>query len=165
MPYPFAEGDIVQVADREPVAADTKSQLFYAHYRRIRGTVSKLYADGTALIIAENGSLPDDVRSRHDSGTTAMRQKWLDGLSEEGRGRLSAAEKKFALRYTMLVLQADLRADGSGADAAGSSADKTAAREEMPVSSPASAPRKSMEDMEADEDRHLSELRLQKSRG
>jgi hypothetical protein len=165
MAQTFTEGDIVQIADREPTAADTKSQLFYAHYRRVRGTVSKIYSDGTALVIAENGSLPEDVRSRHDSGTTAMRQKWLDGLSDEGRNRLSAAEKKFALRYSLLVSQADLRADGSAPDAGVSA--PAAASDATGASDPAStAPaRKSMEDLEADEARHLSELRQQKSRG
>lgn len=165
MPHPFAEGDTVQIADREPTAADTKSQLFYAHYRRVRGTVSKLYADGSALVIAENGSLPGDVRSRHEAGTTAMRQKWLDGLSEEGRSRLSAAEKKFALRYSMLVSQADLRPAGSAPDALPSPAAAPAASTDTSDAAPSSPPRKSMEDLEADEARHLSEMRLQKSRG
>ncbi len=165
MPATFNEGDTVQIADREPTAADTKSQLFYAHYRRVRGTVSKLYADGTALVIAENGSLPEDVRARHDSGTTAMRQKWLDGLSDEGRNRLSAAEKKFALRYSMLVSQADLRADGSAPDAPASAPTALSAATGAPDAASASPARKSMEDLEADEARHLSELRLQKSRG
>lgn len=165
MAHTFNEGDIVQIADREPTAADTKSQLFYAHYRRVRGTVSKLYADGSALVIAENGSLPNDVRSRHDSGTSAMRQKWLDGLSEEGRNRLSAAEKKFALRYSMLVSQADLRADGSAPDAVASAPTASSASASASDSAAASPARKSMEDLEADEARHLSELRLQKSRG
>ena len=37
-----------------------------------------------------------------------MRKKWLDGLSDEARNKLSAAEKKFALRYTLLSAVADL---------------------------------------------------------
>jgi hypothetical protein len=32
-----------------------------------------------------------------------MRQRWLDGLSEEGRNRLSARDKQFALKYAVLV--------------------------------------------------------------
>ncbi len=164
MPHSFAEGDIVQIADREPTSADTKSQLFYAHYRGIQGTVSKLYPDGTALIIAETASLPADVRTRHDNGTTAMRQKWLDGLSDEGRNRLSAAEKKFALRYSLLVSQADLRGVGSAPDSSivGAAAPNT--REDVSDAAHSPAPRKSLEDLEADEARHLSELRQQKSR-
>lgn len=164
MPATFHEGDAVQLADREPTAADAKNQLFYAHYRSIQGTVSKLYPDGTALLIAESGSLPGDVRARHEAGTTAMRQKWLDGLSEEGRNRLSAAEKKFALRYSLLVSQADLRPVGSAPDAAASPSAAAPARHDA-AASPAPAPRRSLEDMEADEDRHLSDLRQQKSRG
>ena len=37
-----------------------------------------------------------------------MRQKWLDNLSDEARNKLSAAEKKFSLRYNLLVGLTDL---------------------------------------------------------
>lgn len=164
MPHTFHEGDLVQIADREPISADAKSQLFYAHYRGARGTVSKLYPDGTALVIADTGSLPQGVRTRHDDGTTAMRQKWLDGLSDEGRGRLSAAEKKFALRYSILVSQADLRAAGSAPDAAPAASATLASAADAPDPSSDTPPRKTTEDLEADEARHLSELRQQKGR-
>jgi len=171
MPRKLAEGDQVQIADREPTPADTKSQLFFAHYRGARGTLSKLYADGTALVIADTGSMPDDVRSRHDAGTTAMRQKWLDGLSDEARNRLSSAEKKFALRYSILVAQEDVRSEGPApAPTAEVKAPDAAAPppkgEEAPVLDldmpPAS--RKSLDEIEADEARHLSEVRQKKGR-
>ena len=52
------------------------------------------------------------MRARHRAGSEAQRQKWLDGLSDEARNRLSAAEKQFSLRYTILVATSDLAADG-----------------------------------------------------
>lgn len=171
MPRKLAEGDQVQIADREPTPADTKSQLFFAHYRGARGLLSKLYADGTALVIADTGSMPGDVRSRHDAGTTAMRQKWLDGLSDEARNRLSSAEKKFALRYSILVAQEDLRSEGPApvlapaakvADAAPPQA-KGEEAPELDLDMP-SASRKSLDEIEADEARHLSEVRQKKGR-
>lgn len=162
MPSTFQEGDAVQIADRDPVAADTKSQLFYTHYRGVRGTLSKLYADGTALVIADTDTLPADARTRHTDGTDAMRRKWLDGLSEEGRGRLSAAEKKFALRYSVLVSQSDLRA-GDGTEAQTSV--PAATTDTAGQAGADAAPRRTMEEIQADEDRHLSEARKQKSRG
>lgn len=165
MPTTFHEGDLVQIADREPTAADVKSQLFYPHYRSVRGVLSKLYPDGTALVIADGASLPGDVRARHDSGTTAMRQKWLDGLSDEGRNRLTAAEKKFALRYSVLVSQLDLRPAGSVPEAAALVQSAASVPAEAAEPGAEASPRKSLEDIEADEDRHLSEMRRQKSRG
>ena len=69
-----------------------------------------------------------------------MRQKWLDGLSEEGRNKLSAAEKKFSLRYSLLVSLSDL--------------------------SPGDAPepaRKSLSEIEEAEAAHLAEVAKKKS--
>ena len=105
---PLTEGAPVRLADREPSAADNKSGLFYPHYRSLTGTVAKLYADGTATVSIDAESLPTEIRTRHQAGTDAMRQKWLDGLSDEARNKLSAAEKKFSLRYNLLVGVADL---------------------------------------------------------
>jgi len=107
-PKPLAEGDPVRLADRETTAPDTKSGLFYPYYRGLTGTIAKLYSDSTAAVAVDPESLPDDIRKRHQTGTDAMRQKWLDGLSEEGRNKLSAAEKKFSLRYSLLVSVSDL---------------------------------------------------------
>ena len=107
-PKPLAEGDPVRLADRETTAPDTKSGLFYPYYRGLTGTIAKLYSDSTAAVAVDPESLPEDIRKRHQTGTDAMRQKWLDGLSEEGRNKLSAAEKKFSLRYSLLVSVSDL---------------------------------------------------------
>ncbi len=106
----IAEGDAVQIADRDTTAADTKSGLFYPHYRGLTGTLTKLYGDGTANITVDPESLPAEIRARHQAGTTAMRQKWLDGLSDEARNKLSGAEKKFSLRYSLLAGVSDLTA-------------------------------------------------------
>jgi hypothetical protein len=54
-------------------------------------------------------SLPAEVRERHEAGEKAMRKKWLDGLSEEGRNRLSTREKEFGLNYAILVSLNDLK--------------------------------------------------------
>jgi hypothetical protein len=104
----LTEGASVRLADRETSAADTKSGLFYPYYRGLTGTIAKLYSDNTAAVSVDPDSLPEDIRKRHQAGTDAMRQKWLDGLSDEGRNKLSAAEKKFSLRYSLLVSLTDL---------------------------------------------------------
>ena len=105
---PLTEGAPVRLADRETTAADTRSGLFYPYYRGLTGTVVKIYADSTASVAIDAESLPEEIRKRHQTGTDAMRQKWLDGLSDEGRNKLSAAEKKFSLRYSLLIGVGDL---------------------------------------------------------
>ena len=137
---PLTEGAPVRLADRDTSAADTKSGLFYPYYRGLTGTIAKLYSDNTAAIAVDPDSLPEDIRKRHQAGTDAMRQKWLDGLSDEGRNKLSAAEKKFSLRYSLLVSLTDL--------------------------TPAEAPelsRKSIAEIEADEAAHLAEVAKKKA--
>ena len=134
MPDTHTSGDPVQVADREPNGADAKSGLFYPHYRGLTGTVAKVYPDDTAAITVDPVSLPDAMRTRHGAGSEAQRQKWLDGLSDEARNRLSAAEKRFSLRYTVLVATTDL----------------------------VKLDRKRLEDLEDAEARHLEEIRRRK---
>ena len=137
---PLTEGEAVRLADRETTAADTKSGLFYPYYRGLTGTIAKLYSDSTAAVAVDPDSLPDDIRKRHQAGTDAMRQKWLDGLSEEGRSKLSAAEKKFSLRYSLLVSLSDLSPGDS-----------------------AEPPRRGMTEIEEAEAAHLAEVSKRKA--
>ncbi len=136
---PLTEGAAVRLADRDTSAADTKSGLFYPYYRGLTGTIAKLYSDSTAAVAVDPDSLPDDIRKRHQAGTEAMRQKWLDGLSDEGRNKLSAAEKKFSLRYSLLVSLSDL----------------------LPADAQEPS-RKSTAEIEADEAAHLAEVAKKK---
>jgi len=173
-PKPLAEGDPVRLANREPGAADTKSGLFYPHYRNLTGVVSKLYADGTATISIDPESLPPEIRARHQVGTDAMRQKWLDGLSDEARNKLSAAEKKFSLRYNLLVGVADLVPTDAPAPPpapAGPTPDapvpaakrgQAIAQASLDMDDQPETPRRSMDELEADEARYLAERAAKK---
>jgi len=172
----LAEGSPVRLADREPAAADTKSGLFYPHYRALTGTVAKLYADGTATVSIDPESLPPEIRARHQAGTDAMRQKWLDNLSDEARNKLSAAEKKFSLRYNLLVGVSDL----SPVDALAPTSTEAPAPE-APAPAAVSprrgqaiakdagdgedvpeTPRKSMDELKAEEDRYIADRAAKK---
>lgn len=175
---PLTEGASVRLADREPSAADNKSGLFYPHYRSLTGTVAKLYADGTATVSIDSESLPAEIRARHQAGTDAMRQKWLDGLSDEARNKLSAAEKKFSLRYNLLVGVTDLMpvdapapssvAPGPAALAPdapvpASKRGQAVAQASLDMDDLPETPRKSMDELEADEARYLSERAAKKA--
>ena len=140
--HELAAGDTVRLSDREANAADVKSQLFFPHYRGLIGTISKTYPDGTANVQVPAEGLPSEIRARHLTGTDAMRQKWLDGLSDEARNKLSSQEKKFSLRYHLLISLEDL----SYVD--------TPAPPEADASEPA---RKGSAELEEAEARHLAE--------
>lgn len=109
MEHIFKEGDRVQVVDREANADDVKSSMFYNHYRGLIGTVQKVFetTDDIAVTIDET-RLPEPIGTRHNDVRLAMRAKWLDGLSEEARSKLTDQEKDFKLRYTILVAPKDL---------------------------------------------------------
>ena len=104
----FKNGDSVQVAARDQSAADIKSGLYFKHYANLYGTILKLYGE-EASVLVNRDSLSNEIRERHEAGEKAMRKKWLDGLSEEGRNRLSAREKDFGLNYAILVSIGDLK--------------------------------------------------------
>jgi len=172
-PKQLAEGTPVRLADREPVAADTKSGLFYPHYRALTGTVAKLYADGTATVSVDPESLPAEIRARHQAGTDAMRQKWLDNLSDEARNKLSAAEKKFSLRYNLLIGVADLtpaeapapqsiEAPAPDAPALSAKRGQAIAKDVGDGEDVPETPRKSMDELEADEARYLADRAAKK---
>ncbi len=56
----LAEGDRVRISGRDATPADVKSQLFFPHYRNLSGTLTKLFADNTAVVTVE----PSIRRSR-----------------------------------------------------------------------------------------------------
>jgi len=147
---PLASGTPVRLADREAGSADVKSGLFYPYYKGLTGTVTKDYADGTVSLSVDSDSLPDEIRKRHQTGTEAMRTKWLEGLSDEARNKLSAAEKKFSLRYSILVGLEDLTVTGAPAEMVPSAAPA------HPVGD--GAGRKTLNDYADAEAQHLAEI-------
>jgi hypothetical protein len=117
----YKTGDTVRIIARDQEPADIKSQLYYPHYAGLKGAILKLYGEEASVLI-ERETLPAEVRTRHVENERAMRQRWLDGLSEEGRNRLSAKEKEFGLNYAVLVALKDVEPAKPGVDSLVSSA-------------------------------------------
>jgi ribosomal protein L21E len=118
----FKQGDRVQIQDRSATAEDAKSGLFYEHFRGLTGTIQNLYSNDEVGVEIEISSLDESVAKRHAEVQEAMKTKWLDGLSEEARNRLTDKERDFRLRYTVLVQVKDLTAPGSASTPAEKSA-------------------------------------------
>ena len=110
MAITFKEGDLVQIKTREVTAEDGKTSLYYAYFGGLQGKIQKMYTSGEAAIEVNPDSLPEEVARRHEEMRLAMQNKWLDGLSEEAKNRLTPQEKAFILRYNVLVSADDLTA-------------------------------------------------------
>ena len=111
----FSEGDRVEIVDREANADDVKSGLFYNHFRKLTGSVQKVYSTQEIAVEIEQESLAEAVAARHIEVQETMKAKWLDGLSEEAKNRLTEKERDFKLRYTLLVHAKDLQAPSAPA--------------------------------------------------
>jgi hypothetical protein len=104
---PVKEGQTVKFIPRD-ANLEARAVPYYDFYTNLSGTVAKLYCDGTAAVIVDRGSLPDDAHERHVKSERDMRDKWMKSLSEEDRGKLTEVQKQFSLRYTLLVTATDL---------------------------------------------------------
>ncbi len=133
------EGDRVRIVAREATDEDFKSGMYYGHYAGMTGTVQKVYGKDEVAIEVEHDSLAKEIRKRHDEVRDQMKTKWLDGLSEEGRSKLTEREKDFNLRYMVLVRMADLEKAGKRPDAAGQAPPKLGAGG-APPATPESGP-------------------------
>ena len=111
----FNEGERVEIVDREANADDVKSGLFYNHFRGLTGTVQKIYSTLEIAVEIEQESLTEAVATRHIDVQETMKAKWLDGLSEEAKNRLTDKERDFRLHYTLLVHARDLKAPSAPA--------------------------------------------------
>lgn len=108
MAITFKEGDLVQVKRRASTAEDLKSGLYYDYFGGVQGAIQKVYANGDAAIEVNLDSIAEEVARRHEEMRLAQQNKWLDGLSEEAKNRLTPQERAFTLRYNILVSLNDL---------------------------------------------------------
>ena len=88
-----------------------------------------------------------------------MKTRWLEGLSEEGRGRLTEREKDFNLRYVILVAMSDLEkvaAPKAPPQPVGGSQGPAPAEH---ASTPEAPPRRTLADLDAAEEAELQRRR------
>ncbi len=101
-------GDHVRIADRTPTQLDKKSGLFFDYYRGLTGIVRKPFKSQEVAVEIEMDCLPEEIRKRHTQTRDQMRQRWLEGLSNDARRKLTPDEKSFDLRYVILISARDL---------------------------------------------------------
>ena len=107
-------GDRVRISDRTATPQDLKSGLFFNHFRGLFGSVQKVYKDQQVAVELEIDALPEDVWKRHMATRDQMRQRWLEGLADDVRRKLTAEQKEFMLRYVVLVAAGDLEKPRAG---------------------------------------------------
>jgi len=133
-------GDRVRIKTREVTTTDLESGYYFRHYGGMEGEVARVFADDIAVRM-ERESLGPDVRKMHEHIEQRVKDKFLTGLSEEGRKRLSPEERSVNLNFVVLVHPADLE-PLSGAKPA------PAKKEEPPA-------RKTAEELERAEEEYL----------
>lgn len=158
----FKPGDRVKVVERPMTAADTKSALFFDYFCNLTGTVSKVYDDGTLTVDIDLDSLPEDIRRRHHEIEEAVRRRWLDGLSEENRDKLSEKESAVKLEYKILIAESDLISLGKSSEPSSPKSKPSASSAAPEKKLKSSAEKKESRPTEADlaraEAEHLKEI-------
>ena len=101
-------GDTIRVATRELTPEDTKSGLYYSYFGALTGKVDRVYPDGSICVDVDLDSLSEETRTRHVAMQEAERKRWLEGLSDEVRNRLTAEQKQLKMSYRILVSKQDL---------------------------------------------------------
>ena len=151
------DGERVRLLSRLPTEEDEKLGTYFSHYAGLTGSIQKVYNKQEVAIEVDHESLTKEIRKRHEDVRDQMKTKWLDGLSEEGRSKLTEREKDFNLRYVILVPMGDLEKAGAR------SASKPAPPPTTQTSpeSADSGPRKTLADLEAAEEAEF--LRRQQS--
>lgn len=136
---PLKTGNRVKINDRDMTLADVKSGLYYDYFRNMIGTIERIYDDNTACINVDLDSLTDGVINNHRQIEESIRNKWINGLGQEQKGKMKESDKKLSLRYNILVGISDLSPAGKARPAAKPAAEKkpeaeaTSATEKRPT--------------------------------
>ncbi len=101
-------GDRVTIVQRECTAEDAKTGLYYEYFAGLTGSVDRTYPDGSVCVIVDLESLPTSIRDRHLKVQKQERDRWLHGLSDEVRNRLTGEQKQLKMSYNILASSADL---------------------------------------------------------
>ena len=155
-------GAAVEIVARAAGPEDVKSGLYFDYFAGLRGTVRKHYDDDTVAVIVDTASLPDQMRKRHQTQQETARTKWLDGLSDEARRKLTDREQQFSLSYTLLLVAPDLiPLDAKSEKQPPKPAPKPALVLDLDDATPMAEapPRRTLAEIEADEQRHLEQRR------
>jgi hypothetical protein len=150
------EGQIVKFIPRD-ASTEARSVPYYDFYASLSGTVAKIYDDATAAVLVDRATLSEEALLRHQKSEQDMRDKWMRSLSEEDRGKLTDAQKRFSLRYTLLANVSDL----IDIKATPPASVVKAKSESAPTGSSApkeTMPRLTEEDLAAKEAAHLEEI-------
>ena len=148
----YKNGQRVRIIDAAAGSPDPKALVYYEFYRNLSGTFVKAYGDGTLALSVDRKSLPPDIRERHEESERVLRDRWLNGLSEEDRNKLTQKEQRFSLKYMLLVSNKHVVPESSDAAPAKAKTQPAAAAESLVAETPS---RPSLAELEAREEQYL----------
>ena len=104
----WKEGDRVRVKQREVTAEDRKSFRYYDHLAGLVGTVQNVYGADEIAVKTDVSTLSRVAKEVHTEAVKRMREKFLNSISEEQKGKMSSEEKNFDAHYMILARSEDL---------------------------------------------------------
>ena len=164
-------GDRVRIKEREVKAEDRESNAYFAHFADLDGTVQAVYGKDEVAVRIDPECFGPLLTGVHKEAVRRMRAKFLDGLSEEQKRKLSREEKRFAANYVVLMKSDDLVKGRkppervplplTDAEDDAETYDGTSVVEEAVYDDPSvrdEAPRRSLSDLDAAEQEELRRL-------
>jgi hypothetical protein len=101
-------GDRVKVVDREVTKEDRATSTYYHHLANLTGTVTQFYNKDEVAVRIDPEAFTPIIAEAHKEAVKRMRAKFIDGLSEEQRRKLTKGEKQFSANYVLLLHSDDL---------------------------------------------------------
>ena len=104
----WTEGDHVRVVTRPVTDEDRKKNRYFDHMAGLTGTIQNVYSETEIAIRVDRESMSKITAEVQKTATNRMRQKFLDGTSEEQKKTLTKEELEFDAHYVLLVQGSDL---------------------------------------------------------
>lgn len=101
-------GDRVKVIKRKVSMDDRLNNTYFEHMAGLTGTVQNVYGKDEVAVVIDPQAFDPFLQEVHKTGVKRMRAKFLDGLSDEQKRKLTPEEKSFHANYVLLVKSSDL---------------------------------------------------------
>ena len=98
----------MKIKEREVKPDDRETNAYFAHLANLDGTVQAVYGKDEVAVRIDPECFGPVLAGVHKEAVRRMRAKFLDGLSEDQKRKLSRDEKRFAANYVVLVKSDDL---------------------------------------------------------
>jgi hypothetical protein len=104
----WKSGDRVRIVTRAVTKEDRATNSYYEHLAGLAGTVTQAYNRDEIAVKIDPDAFTPAIAQAHKEAVKRMRLKFIGGLSEEQKRKLSKEEKQFDANYVLLLHSDDL---------------------------------------------------------